>query len=240
MNMDSNGTTEFMWACSRGDHLLVKHIMKHEDVYLNHVNEFGETALTLAIKGDRINIIKMLLNYDYEKVDVNHIDKTNRCALHLLSECFTHSATLNLLLNCNDINLNIKDIFEWTPIMYACYVGNSNFVKQIFEIDGLDLCLRNNEWMTAYDIAISDKCPKMMNNFHRDRIVSLFKTRHDQGTFLTSEYIQLLRLPLICKELSGEIASYLSWEDVSPRKRAPANILAENQHLMTKYTKQFS
>lgn len=238
--MDTNGTTEFMWACIRGDYRFVKHILKHEDVYLNHEDKFGNTAFSLAVKLGHIKIVKMLLNYDYEKIDVNHIDKRKRCALHLLSECFTHSATLNLLLNCKDINLNIKDIFEWTPIMYACYVGNSNFVKQIFEIDGLDLCLRNNGSMTAYDIAISDKCPKMMNNFHRDRIVSLFKTRHDQGTFLTSEYIQLVRLPLICKELSGEIASYLSWEDVSPRKRAPANILAENQHLMTKYTKQFS
>ena len=169
------------------------------------------------------------------KSDVNHINsKTKRCALHLLSECFTHSATLNLLLNCKDINLNIKNRFEWTPIMYACYLGNSNFVKQVFEIDGLDLSLRNNECMTAYDIAISDKCPRMMDNFHRDRIVNLFKTRHEQGRFLTSEYIKLLRLPLMCKELSNEIASYLSWEDVSPHKRAPANILAENQHLITK------
>ena len=155
--MDANGTTEFMWACSRGDHVLVKHMLKHEDVYLNHEDEFGNTALSLAVKHGHIKIVKLLLKFDLELLFMEN-----------------NKDAFETLLNCDTFDMNIRDL-------------------------------------------------------------ELFQTRKQQETFLTSEYIQALRLPLMCKDLSGEIASYFSWDDVSPRKRAPVNVLRENEHLMAKY-----
>lgn len=196
--MDANGTTEFMWACSRGDHVLVKHMLKHENVYLNHEDEFGNTALSLAVKHGHIKIVKLLLKFDLELLFMEN-----------------NKDVFETLLNCDTFDMNIRDDEGWTPIMWAGHgYGETDHLKQLLEKDGLNI----------QDV-----------EFHRN--LKLFQTRKQQETFLTSEYIQALRLPLMCKDLSGEISSYFSWDDVSPRKRAPANVLRENEHLMAKYNR---
>ena len=262
--MDINGTTEFMSACARGDHVLVAHLLKNEDVFLYHENEFGDTAFTLAVKYGQMKIIKMLL-----KLDVGVL--------------FTNKDAFEKLLNCDDIDMNIRDDDGWTPLETASYhYCYTDYVKELLEIDGLNIkdayeyvlrdvyrymyrkCKENEDvhqivkliqprmhfeydqalrayytlLMDAYDYELKNCADNIYVGLHRN--VKLFRRRKQQETFLTSEYIQAIRLPSICKELSNEIASYLSWEDVSPQRRAPANVLAENQHLMTKYTKQFS
>ena len=219
--MDANGTTEFMWACSRGDHVLVKHMLKHEDVYLNHEDEFGNTALSLAVKHGHIKIVKLLLKFDLELLFMEN-----------------NKDVFETLLNCDTFDMNIRDDEGWTPIMWAGHgYGETDHLKQLLEKDGLNIQDDYQLLMYFYDDEIKNcQLPDdYYVEFHRN--LKLFQTRKQQETFLTSEYIQALRLPLMCKDLSGEIASYFSWDDVSPRKRAPVNVLRENEHLMAKYNR---
>lgn len=255
--MDANGTTEFMWACSRGDHVLVKHMLKHEDVYLNHEDEFGNTALSLAVKHGHIKIVKLLLKFQEEYCSLESICSSKHTAFSLavkhgqfeivkmlikddVSILFleVNNDSFETLLNCDAFDMNIRDDEGWTPIMWAGHgYGETDHLKQLLEKDGLNIQDDYQLLMYFYDDEIKNcQLPDdYYVEFHRN--LKLFQTRKQQETFLTSEYIQALRLPLMCKDLSGEIASYFSWDDVSPRKRAPANVLRENEHLMAKYNR---
>lgn len=254
--MDSNGTTEFMWACSRGDHVLVKHMLKHEDVYLNHEDAFGNTALSLAVKHGHTKIVKMLLKFQRKYCSLDSIISSEQDAFRLavkhgqfeivkifikedVSILFmeVNNDSFETLLNCDAFDMNFRDDEGWTPIMYAGY--NGYHLKQLLEKDGLDIQEDYELLMKFYDDEIKN-C-QFTDDYYVEfaQNLKLFQTRKQQETFLTSEYIQALRLPLMCKDLSGEISSYFSWDDVSPRKRAPANVLRENEHLMAKYNRLF-
>ena len=132
--MDIDGTTELMWACMRGDHVLIQHILDNEDVYLNHENEYGDTALLFAIKFQKdSNIVKMLLNYEFEKIDINHKNGDRKNVLHYACMYNTSIDILELLLRFEDIDLNAKDAYGWTPLMYASICSNSDNVRLLLE-----------------------------------------------------------------------------------------------------------
>ncbi|PWW75346.1 ankyrin, partial [Tuber magnatum] len=54
------------------------------------------------------------------RVDINTEDKHGRTPLHIAVK-MGHEAAVRLLLDCGDINFNLKDIFDMTPLDYASH-----------------------------------------------------------------------------------------------------------------------
>ena len=229
--MDRDGTTEMMWACIRGDNDLIQHILNNEDVYLNHENESGDTALLFAIEFlNDINIVKMLVNYEFEKINLNHKNNDKKTVLHYACMYNKSIDILKLFLSFEHIDLNAKDCYGWTPLMYASSWGDSKKVKLLLEKNGLDIYSKNNQSTTAFEVVNNFIAPKEGQNATR----LLFQERKKEE-FLILEYIRNLKIPSICKDISTEVASYLSWNDVSPNKKAPENIFQEYPLLKEKY-----
>ena len=126
LNIDLNsediiGRTAFMMACedTRLNLEKIKTFIRHADHIDLDNSKYGILSPALEQKDDKLFEL-LLKNASKLRIDVNATDNECRSYLHHLCDCSGNSPGLAcLLLNCEDIDVNIKDSNGKTPLDLA-------------------------------------------------------------------------------------------------------------------------
>lgn len=113
----------------------------------NYKDVNGWTALRFAVRNNKIDIVKLLVEHKAE-VDVKANDKATPFASSI-GKGFTEIAEY---LIKNGANINNIDKDNDTPLMYCAQSGNLATVKFLLQYEP-DLTIKNNSGKTALNIA---------------------------------------------------------------------------------------
>lgn len=138
----------FMIAIDHGQLNIVQMLTK----ILTTVNfiKNGETPLFLATKNGYIDIVQTLLE---NGADVNSTDNIfEKTALHIACENNNFDMVDLLIGSGNNIDINIKNIQGYTPLMTAVNLGCTNIIKKLLN-SGADYMETNYEGENVMHIA---------------------------------------------------------------------------------------
>ena len=143
-------------AVYSGDTQKVKRIVKSGRIDINgsHI-VLGYTPLIMAVGEGHYDIVDILLNA--EGIDV---DKPNEAGITPLMEAVTTDSSNNIKIAKTLIehktDVNKKDIHGWTALMWAAYRGESEMVKLLVNVEGININSTNNEKETSLTLAINN------------------------------------------------------------------------------------
>lgn len=123
-------------------------------VYFDQKNYFGDTILLGALKYNRIDIVKWLIN---KKINVNVVDKYDMTPLRKAFD-INNIEIVQLLIE-NGVNVNYQDSIGYTVLHYN--VKSPEYIKLLLE-NGADPNIKNNDNETALMRASADKNIKSM------------------------------------------------------------------------------
>lgn len=143
---------------------------------INTICKNNESLFLIAVNNDNYLTAKFLLE---KGADVNFQNKAGVSALHIIARCNTANMNkiFNLMLKSTRLNINIKDLEGYTPLMRAIEFENIQIVKILVK-SGADLNVKNNYGYNAIElaqlsldgkktdenIAISNKIIDILNN----------------------------------------------------------------------------
>ena len=160
------GATPLFWAAYRGHEDVVRLLMTREDVNPNVRDCYGMTPLMVAVRRGYIAIVQLLLAY--EDTDINAKDElVGDSALHfaLTSRLLSQPEALQilkLLLACDNINVNLRDNEDQTPLMLAVEIGIDEGVQLLLAHDDIRPNIRDIEGRTALHLAAEQGNAKAM------------------------------------------------------------------------------
>jgi len=125
---NKKGNTLFMEFCRRGYVKLAKFMIKNK-IDLNCVNH-GENALTLAIRENQIEIVKLLLTF--RNIDIHHITNDNKTPLRIAIEN-ENISIIKMLINHSG-HLLLKNENE-VLLKNAINTSNSEVIKLLLDIN---------------------------------------------------------------------------------------------------------
>ena len=142
--MDSNGFTALSHAAQEGYEEIVRMLLDYQRgtpraVNVNHLDESG-TPLHRAVGQGYNNIVRMLLQEP--NINVNVRDRRDgNTPLHLLADDLgsiysEETATAELLLSRNDLNVNKKNFDGSTPLLIAIQNNNIHLANLILKHPG--------------------------------------------------------------------------------------------------------
>lgn len=159
---DWSGATPLFEAADRGHEDVVRLLMTRENVNPNVRGRYGRTPLMVVVLDGYIAIVQLLLAY--EIVDLNAKDEVSgRSALHhaVPSQLIwrsswqsQHLQIMKLLLACDNINVNLKDNEDQTPLMMAVESENEEAVRLLLAHRDIQVNERNNAGWTALHLAV--------------------------------------------------------------------------------------
>ncbi|MCK9254637.1 MAG: ankyrin repeat domain-containing protein [Bacteroidales bacterium] len=121
--VDYWGVSALMFAAEQGHDSIVDFLIKNKaDLNLSSF-ENGNTALHSAIK---FNHIKIASNLIKAKADIDAIDFDGRTCVHYAC-IYGYYPILDLLLS-NNAKPDLKDIYDFTPLIYAVMYNNNNAI----------------------------------------------------------------------------------------------------------------
>ena len=154
---DRFGATPLFFAASRRHEDVIRLLMTREDVNPNVRGHCGRTPLMVAARDGYTAIVQLLLTY--ETVDINAKDEVPaRSALHYAvpwhltwqsSRESQHLQTMKLLLACDNINVNLKDNEDRTPLMIAVESQHEDAVRLLLAHRDIQVNERNYNGRTA-------------------------------------------------------------------------------------------
>lgn len=118
---------------------------------INLKNKHGETTLIWASKKGYTDIVELLLNHKYIKVNKQNLDGDNALNIAAIEK---HKAIVELLLKRKDIDINIKDCFNQTPLMLAILRGDKDIAELLLNHKDIDINIKNSFGYTAYNWAL--------------------------------------------------------------------------------------
>ncbi|KAF0700109.1 Aste57867_9340 [Aphanomyces stellatus] len=119
---------KFELAAQRGDAVALLAILVQDPWLLNHTNEDGASALTLASMNGHTNVVQSLSTQP--EIEINHCTKGRATALMLASE-FGHEAVVVQLLQHPYIDINAADRYGNTALVKACINGHVGVVDRL-------------------------------------------------------------------------------------------------------------
>jgi serine/threonine-protein phosphatase 6 regulatory ankyrin repeat subunit B len=93
------------------------------DIDINLKNDNGWTALMIASIYGRIDIVRLLCNFDRRSKFTGQSGFQPDCSL----------------LKKEDIDINLQNNDEWTALMFASYNGYIDIVKLLLEEENIDI-----------------------------------------------------------------------------------------------------
>jgi ankyrin repeat protein len=133
-----------------------KNINDLQNINFSNVNM---TLLQIATKKNQLNCVRLLLNNS--NIDINRKNNIGKTAIHYCAEKWkgerndNNKAICKLLSSRSDININIKDNNDFTPLMVAAQSGNIECVKLLLSTPNININLVNNENHSALYLSIS-------------------------------------------------------------------------------------
>jgi transposase-like protein len=146
---DKYSQTPLMWATTVGNENIVRYLIEH-GADLSHKDENNETALTIARNFGHGEIVDILR----EAREINLIKAVKDGNLEKVKDLIKKQT-----------NINCKDKYSQTPLMWAAVTGNENIVRYLIE-HGADLSHKDGNNETALTIA---------RNFGHREIVNILK-----------------------------------------------------------------
>ncbi|RWS20759.1 ankyrin repeat protein-like protein, partial [Leptotrombidium deliense] len=175
---NDDGDTTAHLAARNGDFSILDALINlHAD--LSIVNYSDRTILDLSVHDSRI--ITHLISCN---VDLNRQDSNGNTALHLAVN--HHGKTKNgvkELLSCYKVNINLRNINGYTPLMNAVYVDDVECVKWLLERK-CDVNILNKKGHTAIKSVIAVN-KKVMND-QRRQIIELLVNEEKCDLFMSS------------------------------------------------------
>jgi ankyrin repeat protein len=209
-DMDRNGRSVLMWACSLGKHAssleMVKLLVEKADERVFHRSINGDTCLHWAATGHSLDVCKYLVS---KGLDVSVVNNELSSPLHWAAGSDASDVfdwLLELLMSVNsDVNyLEMRNIFGCTVAHFASSGGCLNMCEKLHNL-GADMKAQNFHGHDALTKAVA---------FNRNHIVAwllnnvdgIRDTLHDPRPWIDDTSIT--SLPLDCPRISLiEIAS---------------------------------
>lgn len=164
------GTT-ILLSAAEFNHIKVAELaLSYPNIYINYTNDYGWSALMLAVYNDNLEIVKLLLEHPTLEVDINMTSfEQGESALILalypykrdgkLLELSTEKIEIIKLLlnypNCK-LNINIQDNNGNTALIYAIN-RDLEIVKMLLSYPGIDVNIKNNYSETALIIVTKER-----------------------------------------------------------------------------------
>jgi ankyrin repeat protein len=143
--MDPKGELMLNLAIRDKSDAVVSFLLANKATDVDISNKFGETPLMMASIGGNLDLVKTLVIQN--KAQVNHIGWT---PLHYASS--TGQLEVAQYLISNGAIIDSMSPSNTTPLMMAVLGGNEVLIKLLLD-KGADLKLRNDQGLTAIDIA---------------------------------------------------------------------------------------
>lgn len=110
------------------------------------------TPLLIAAENGNLSMADILLSYG---ANVAKTDADQRCALHLAARS-GNAGFCEFLLDKSDIDINVRDKQNWTPLHHACAREKTHVVKTLIE-RGADLTAVDDEGYTPLHRAMAER-----------------------------------------------------------------------------------
>ncbi|CAG8521283.1 34133_t:CDS:2, partial [Gigaspora margarita] len=144
---DEFGETALFQAAAAGNADVVKTLLK-DDASVDLSNTSNVSPLLIAAYHGHSYACRMLL--DRGHANINQRDMTNKTAIAYAAHNGHGPAVETLLVR--GANVNIVDVYLWSPLMLAAYKGRSNIVRQLL-LAGADNRLKTANGKTASQLA---------------------------------------------------------------------------------------
>ncbi|RIB27920.1 ankyrin repeat-containing domain protein, partial [Gigaspora rosea] len=144
---DESGETALFQAAAAGNADVVKTLLK-EDASVDLSNTSNVSPLMIAAYHGHSYACRMLL--DRGRANINQRDMTDKTAIAYAAHNGHGLAVETLLVR--GANVNIVDVYLWSPLMLAAYKGRANIVRQLL-IAGADNSLKTANGKTASQLA---------------------------------------------------------------------------------------
>lgn len=118
---------------------------------INTICKNNESLFLIAVNNNNYLTAKFLLE---KGADINLQNKAGASAMHIIARCNTANMNkiFNLMLKNKNLNVNIKDLEGYTPLMRAIEFENIQIVKALVK-NGADLNVKNNYGYSAIELA---------------------------------------------------------------------------------------
>jgi len=190
-----NGYKPLHEAVRKNDIELICDLLKYE-YDINMKDEITkETALIVAIKNRKYEIIKILLNYDNINVNVSFNDQQSPIIFMINDKMFENVEVFNELIVHN---ANITETFKGdTPLMLSIKNKRINYVKVLLNQPTLDINQSNKQGKTVLSLMIEQKIDNQ----------EAFNLLFEKGSFLESQYINSNKLIKLIETNKGLLKS---------------------------------
>ncbi|KAK3255464.1 hypothetical protein CYMTET_35353 [Cymbomonas tetramitiformis] len=142
-NIDPNrpakeGKTALQQACCQSSPTLVDLVVRNKNTDVNSVDMYGMTALHEAATRGHVQLLKTLLKRG--DMDCNPRDLQGRTPFWMACNCGDDNIeSVNLMLKCEKVDVNVADDNTRTALMQACEVGNLNILAALLEHADIDV-----------------------------------------------------------------------------------------------------
>ena len=121
----------------------------------NSETAMKEMFLSACQRNDIILVEQLLLL----GADINWRDFDGRSGLHIAASIKYGELLLDLLLAQTGVDVNIRDSYNNTPLMLACWEGHENIVSRLCQVTGVQLNTRDDGGYTALYLAVWNNRP---------------------------------------------------------------------------------
>ena len=195
---------------------MVKYLVEtaRVDVNLPESNEWGDTPLIEACISVSISVSLYMLR-DVSHLDVNITSKRGHTALHWAVSCNKDKGRTKLHLACiaddltevmrllcasesSDYMINLQTNSGYTPLHYACYLGQRDIVKTLM-LAGADETLTNIDWERPTQVADRKGHSELLKMLDRATLWEVL--RANKLTKLSAGFLMMLTILLIRRKL---------------------------------------
>ncbi len=192
------GFTALMIASENGYVDVVRLLLAHKDVELNHqANSNGATALYVASQNGHFEMVRLLLAR--QDVEVNKSTANGYTALMLASQD-GHVEVVRLLLARQDVEVNKTPQDDFTALMLASKDGHVEVVRLLLARQDVKVNKNSADGLTALIVASQNGHVEVMRLLLARQDVEVNKTAQDSFTalMLTSHcgHFEMVRLLL--------------------------------------------
>jgi len=124
---DESGNTPFHFACREADEQSAALFLNTVGAYVDVQNRLGYTALHLASKDNKFNMVNFLLSKD---ADINALDNDKNTPLNLAIQTGSLEFIMNFL-NIPNILLNSENTEKHTPLSLATQLCSLDLIKHL-------------------------------------------------------------------------------------------------------------
>ena len=155
---NNSGWTPLIAASYKGDLEAVKTLLKASQINVNQSGLNGYTALAYASAYDHLEILEILLKTDY--IDINKPTTDGHTPLTLIFNSNTNAKMFEKLLEAG-ADVNQASHQGLTPLIYACYYGDSLLTQKLLEA-GADIDHANSFGWTPIKYASEFGYPEIV------------------------------------------------------------------------------